>query len=247
VFVAVSTRCFADVGFAETCAQIADLEFDKLEIWLDESGQHLTPAEVADDPDAFVHRYRETTRVTPVAISLGHDPDPALFGGVSKAAKQLRITQITVPASAHGTPFNAEIERLRELAQSANQDGVRLSITPQTGKLTEDPHTAVELCQAVPGLGLTLDPSYLLQMPSPDRALELVYPRTFHVHLRDSTPQQLQVQVGLGEIDYSKLISQLQRVRYDRALSIEFLPELMDPAQRPLELRKMRMLLESLL
>ena len=55
------------------------------------------------------------------------------------------------------------------------------------------------------------------------------------------------MQVGLGELDYSRLISQLRRVSYTRALSIELLPDLMQDLQRPLELRKMRMLLESLL
>jgi sugar phosphate isomerase/epimerase len=247
VFVAVSTRCFADHPFAEACAQLVDLEFDKVEIWMDESGSHLRVSEVAGDPEAFVARYRETTRMPPVAFTSAHDLDLRALQGLTKAAKQLRVTQITIPASPLGTPFNAEIERLRELAQTARQDGVRLSIRTESGKLTEDAHTAVELCGAVPGLGLSLDPSFFLRRPTSERAMDLVLDQTFHVHLRDSTPQDLQVQVGLGQVDYSKLVVQLRRIGYDRALSIEFLPELMDISQRPLELRKMRMLLESLL
>jgi sugar phosphate isomerase/epimerase len=247
VFVAVSTRCFADHPFAEACAQLVDLEFDKVEIWMDESSPHLRVSEVADDPDGFVARYRETTRMPPVAFTAAHDLDLRELLGVTKAAKQLRVTQVTIPASPLGTPFNAEIERLRELTQVARQDGVRLSIRTESNKLTEDAHTAVELCGAVPGLGLSLDPSFFLRRPTSERAMDLVLEQTYHVHLRDSTAQDLQVQVGLGQVDYSKLVVQLRRVGYDRALSIEFLPELMDISQRPLELRKMRMLLESLL
>jgi len=247
VFVAVSTRCFADYPFAEACAQLVDLEFDKVEIWLDESSSHLRVSEVADDPDAFVARYRETTRMPPVAFTTAHDLDLKSLQGITKAAKQLRVTQITMPASPLGTPFNAEIERLRELARVARQDGVRLSIRTEAGTLTEDAHTAVELCDAVPSLGLTLDLSLFLKRPTSERAMDLVHERTYHVLLRDSTPEDMQVQVGLGQIDYSKLVVQLRRVGYERALSIEFLPELMDTSQRPLELRKMRMLLESLL
>jgi hypothetical protein len=43
------------------------------------------------------------------------------------------------------------------------------------------------------------------------------------------------------------VISQLERVKYNRALSAEILPELGDPGARLIELRKMRLLLESLL
>jgi len=247
VFVAVSTRNFAELGFEDACAQILDLEFDRLELWLDDRGRQLTVSDVASDPDGFVTRYREATRLSPAAITLAHDVGPEVLRGLAKAAKQLRITQITLPAADLGTPFNAEIERLRELNSVSSQDGVRTSISTRRGTLTEDPHTAIELCQAVPGLGITLDPSHYLKNPSPERALDLVIPHTFHVQLRDSTADSLQVQVGLGELDYGRLISQLRRVNYTRALTIELLPEMLQDLQRPLELRKMRMLLESLL
>lgn len=249
MFVAVSTRNFVDLSFEDACAQILDLEFDRIELWLDDRGRadHLRVADVAADPEAFVTRYREATRLSPAAITLAHDISPESLGGISKVAKRLRIAQVTLPAADLGTPFNAEIERLRSLVAISGQDGVRTAIRTQRGTLTEDPHTAVELCQAVPGLGIALDPSHYMRTPSPDRAMDLVMPYTFHTLLRDSTADSLQVQVGLGELDYSRLISQLRRVNYTRALSIELLPDMLGDLQRPLELRKMRMLLESLL
>jgi sugar phosphate isomerase/epimerase len=246
VYVAISTRCFSDLSFPQACAQVLDLEFDKLEIWLDDAG-HLSATEASVDPERFVESYRDTTRVVPVAINIGHPVSSTVFRGLSKVAKFLRITQITLPAAPLGTPFNSEIERLREHLRVGSQDGVRVSIRTQAGALTEDPHTAVELCQSVPGLGLTLDPSHYLRAASPERALDLAYPHTFHLHLRDSTREQVQVPVGLGEVDYSRMVAQLRRVDYARALSIDMDPALMEPEQRPIELRKMRMLLETLL
>ncbi len=157
----------------------------------------------------------------------------------------MRITQVTMPAAPHGTPFNSEIDRLKGFVKAALLEGVRVSLKTEKGRLTEDLRTAVELCAAVPGLGLTFDPSYSLRLP--EKTFELVLPRIFHVHLRDSTPEQVQVQVGLGEIDYSDLIAALGKVQYNRALSVEWLPELGDVDQRALELRKLRMLLDSLL
>ena len=247
MFVAVSTRCFPELPFPEVCAQILDLEFDRLELWLDDRGTQLRPSEMAADPDGFFTRYREATRLMSAGMTLAHDIPPKVMQGLVKAAKLLRVTQICLPASDLGTPFNAEIERLRALTQIASQDGVRAAIRTAGGTLTEDPHNAIELCQAVPGLGLALDPSHYQRHAHFDRAIDLAIPHVYHVHLRDSTSQSIQVQVGLGELDYSRLISQLRRVSYDRALSIELLPEMTEAEQRPLELRKMRMLLESLL
>ena len=247
MFVAASTSCFADKSFSEACHLLNDLEYDKVELWFDDTTDHLKPSEIGADPDAFAVRYREMTRMTPIALCLEHDVDPAIFTGLSKLAKLLRVTQITIPASPLGTPFNAAIDRLREFLNITNQDGVRLSIKTKTGQLTEDPHTAVELCQAVHGLGLTLDPSYYICGPNRGAAFDQVFPYTYHLHLRDSIPEQVQVQIGLGEVDYTRLISQLRREDYNRALSVNLLPTAMDDASRPLEMRKLRMLLETLL
>ncbi|MBX3439244.1 MAG: sugar phosphate isomerase/epimerase [Planctomycetaceae bacterium] len=247
MFVAGSTICFPELDFAEACQALTDLEYDRVEVWLSPNSRQLHPADVARDPDAFVALYRETTRLTAIAFSLETDVSPREFEGLSKASKLLQVTQITVPASVLGTPFNAEIDRLRLLTQIASQDGVRVSIRTERGHLTEDPETAVELCGSVPGLGLTLDPSPYLLGPRPVTSFERFAPHVFHVHLRDSTREQLQVSVGLGEIDYSRLISQLARERYDRALCVALIPELTDVGTRALEMRKLRMLLDSLL
>jgi sugar phosphate isomerase/epimerase len=245
VFVAASTRCFSDLPFSEAVQQLTDLEFERLEVWFDESGKHLPLEQVATQTDAFMARYRETTRIPICAFCLSYDAPKNLFEGLCKAAKSIRVSQITIPAALHGTPFNSEIDRLKELVRIASLEGVRVSLKNEKGRLTEDLHRAVELCQAVPGLGLTFDPSYALG--ADDKMLNMVLPRTFHVHLRDSKPNEVQVQVGLGDIDYSDIITQLKRFHYNRGLSVEWFPELGEISQRPLELRKLRMLLDSLL
>jgi len=247
VFVSASTRCFSDKSLAEACFLLDDLEYDKIELWMDESQDQLKPSEVIKDPEGFCIRYREATRLAPVAICLDSDIDPQGFHVLTRVAKQLKIAQITLPASRLGTPFNSEIDRLREFLKVASQDGILISIKTKTGHLTEDPDTAIELCQAAPGVGLTLDPSYYLCGPHRGGIYDQVYPYVFHTHLRDTNPDQLQVPIGLGQIDYSRVITQLERVKYNRALSVEILPELVDPAARLIELRKMRLLLESLL
>lgn len=246
MYVTASTRSFADKSFPEACTLVSDLEYDKIELWMNEATDHLKPSQVAADPERWFSYYRETTRLTPVAIYLEHDLDLDTFSGISKLAKMLRIAQITVPASPVGTPFNTEIDRLKGFLQIGNRDGVRVSIKTETGHLTADPHTAVELCQSVRGLGLTLDPSYYTQSPNRILSYDQVYPYVFHTHLRDTSRTDLQVPVGLGEVDYARLVNQLAQENYQRALSVDLLPD-EDGFDRPLEMRKLRMLLETLL
>lgn len=247
MYVAASTHSLGDQPFAETCAQLVDLEYDKIELWLDEERGPLKPSELAGNPERFVTLYRETTRLTPVAIHVQEDPGAECFENLCRLGKMLRITQFTLPAGELGTPFNEEIDRLRSRLGIANSAGMRLSLKTETGHLTEDPQTAVELCQAVPGLGLTLDVSHYMTGKYANQSHDMVYPHVYHVHFRDSTAKQLQVPVGLGEVDYSRIISQLERLNLAKILSVEFLPELYGDIDRHLELRKIRMLLETLL
>ena len=246
MYVAASTRCFGELEFWDALALITDLEFDKVEIYLDQNGT-LSPGDVIGNPQEFYSQIRERTRLAPIAFTLAHEISAKQFQTLCTLCKTMQVTQVNVPASPLGTPFNSEIDRLKQLAKTAAAEGIRVAIRAEVGTLTADAHTAVELCQAVEGLGIAFDPSYFLANNQIEPVVDLVAPYTLHVFLRDSTLEQLQVQVGLGEVDYGKIIAQLERRRYSRALSVELFPSIMDREQRSLELRKLRMLLDSLL
>jgi sugar phosphate isomerase/epimerase len=55
----------------------------------------------------------------------------------------------------------------------------------------------------------------------------------------------MHVRIGQGEIDYGKLIGQLANENYSRALAVHVAP--LDGYDHRAELRKIRLLLESLL
>src|SRR5260221_7212381 len=103
VFVSASTRCFSDKSLEEACYLLDDLEFDKIELWMDDSQSQLKVSEVVRDPEEFCIRLREATRLTPVAICLDTDVDPRGFHTLTRVAKQLKVAQITLPASRLGT------------------------------------------------------------------------------------------------------------------------------------------------
>ena len=168
------------------------------------------------------------------------------MGGIGLGIPQPEVETFQLPTDDLIIDMTADPDGVGYVALTS-QDGIRLSLKTKAGHLTEDPHTAAELCQAVRGLGLTLDPSYYVSGASQGQSYDQVFPHVFHTHLRDTTPDQIQVQIGLGEIDYSRLISQLRRANYNRALSVDILPTAANADDRPLEMRKLRMLLDTLL
>jgi sugar phosphate isomerase/epimerase len=152
---------------------------------------------------------------------------------------------ITVESSELGTPFNEEVERLRKLVDIATLQGVRVGLKSQLGRLSQDPDTITVLCDNVKGLGLTLDPSPYIAGPYQGRIIEKLMKYVYHVQLRDTSKKAFQVRVGQGEIEYGKLVNQLEKVKYNHALceNIREMPE----DDHSGELRKLRLLLDSLL
>ncbi len=246
MYVAASTRCFSELDIPAACSALGDLEYTKYELWFSPESPATDPAQLVGRVEEFEADLRSATRLTPIAITLDQDFSEEVLLAVAKLSKSLRVAQLTIPASPLGTPFNTEIDRLRHAVRVGSEHGVRVSIKTRTGDLSEDPHTANELCQSVKGLGITLDPSYYVCGPNQGRSYDMVFPHVTHLHLRDTKPDSLQVPTGLGEIDYSRLVAQLNKEAYSGSMSVELIPSLLDLETRPLELRKLRMLLETL-
>src|SRR6202012_2269883 len=108
---------------------------------------------------------------------------------------------------------------------------------------------AVDLCRDVPGLGLTLDPSHFLQSPRPQPDYDVVFPYVQNVHLRDTgqAPGEFQVRVGQGQGEYARIVNMLQRHGYNRAPPVAILDPPDNPFDRGVEVRKLKLLLETLL
>jgi sugar phosphate isomerase/epimerase len=158
------------------------------------------------------------------------------------------VPLVTVRPSALDVPLEAEAKRLAELVSIADKDGVLVCAATLIGTHTQTPEQAVALCEAVPGLNLTLDPSHYTAGPQQGKNYDAVFPYVRHTQLRDTGrgPNQFQVKVGQGEVEYGRIISQLARFRYHRTLTID-MRDTPEPAfaMEP-EVRKLKYLLESL-
>ncbi|MEY2726851.1 MAG: hypothetical protein RLZZ458_2718 [Planctomycetota bacterium] len=244
---AASTRSLWDMSFTEACVQIQELGFASVEICLNEQTEQLRPSVVSKDPDSVGLRMKEASRLAASAIFLEGETERSSFEGVVNLARSLRVAQLTIESAPRGTPFNSEVDRLRECQALCHAAGVRLGMLTQAGRLSEDPHTAVELCQAAPGVGITLDPSPFICRPGGPVDFDVVFPHVLHLQVRDTSRTEMQVPAGLGEVDYNRLITQLRQLNYRRAMSVDLLPRTLSGEDRLRELRKLRLLLTSML
>ena len=248
VLVAASTECFQDLSLSHALERLVDLEFTCVELAMFEDGNQFKPSDIAADLSKAVEVCRNTLRLDICSFDVRTVPGVEgyeHFNAVCKLAKAVKVVTITVPSAELGTPFNEEVEHLRRLVDIAAMEGVRVAMKSQVGRLTEDPDTVSVLCDNVRGLGITLDPSQYVTGPYAARGYDKLYKYTYHVHLRDTSKTEFQVRVGQGEIEYGRVVQQLEREKYNRALSINITE--MEEVDHATELRKMRRLLESLL
>jgi len=253
VYVACSTLCFTRYPLDQALRMIAELEFSKVDVAIHEQGPHLRPSEVVQDVALAAQRIRIGPSLSPAGFDVHIEAESAAFERQLRAichlARLSMVTVITIPAASAGCGLDAEVKRLSSLVQLAGTEGITLTVETCIGTLTEHPDTAVELCKRVPGLGLTLDPSHYIAGPHQGRSYDQVYPYVRHVHLRDTgrNPEQFQVRVGQGEVEYGRIIAQLSRRNYDRLLTVEICDIPDAPFAMDAEVRKLKYLLESLI
>lgn len=251
--VACSTLCFARYPLDRALRIIGELEFSKLDVAIQEQGNHLRPSEVVADVALAAQRIRIGPSLTPAAFSVeiaANDAETYLthLKACFKLARMSMVTLLTIPAGPRDAGLDSEVKRLKPLVKLALAEGLVLTVSTQIGAITETPEAAATLCQRVPGLGLTLDPSHYIAGPHQGEAFDEVLPYVRHVHLRDTGrgPDQFQVRIGQGEVEYGKIVTQLARCGYDRLLTVDIRDIADAPFVMEAEVRKLKFLLESL-
>jgi sugar phosphate isomerase/epimerase len=250
VYVACSSLCFGRYPLAQALHAIGELNFHKVDLAVHEHGPHLKPSDVVAD----AHRVANMLRKANVAYSAFHveinatdaDGYRDTLRAVCRLGRLLAVPLVNIPAAPAGSDFKDEVNRLTNLSRVAETEGVILTVETHSKTLTADPTAAAELCRQVPGLGLTLDPSHYLIGAHLQKDYDELFPFVRHVRLRDTTADRLQVRVGQGQVEYGRIVSQLSRERYERALCVDIrdTPEPGYPMEP--EVRKLKYLLESM-
>ncbi len=254
MFVACSTVCFTKEPLESALRHIAELEFNKIDLAIVEDSPHLKPSVAAENQEATLHRVRYGPSLTPIALDLNFgEVDTKTyrrrFEAMCRLAKPLTVAVLTIPAAPAITSFDDEVARLKDLAEIAQREGLVLTLETHSETLTCDPAIAVALCKSVQGLGLTLDPSHYINGPHQNKSFDEVYPYVQSVHLRDTgkKPGEFQLKIGQGEVEYGRIVSQLERYGYNRALTVVIRDDIENPFDVEVEVRKLKLLLESLL
>jgi len=249
LLVAASTDCFKQLGFQDAIQKLVDLEYSMVDVVLCEDGNQIKPSMVHENLEAAITLCTNTLRLGVVSydvrINATGDRFYEQFASICKLAKATRVVSISIPSAELGTPFNQEVEHLQKLVQIAETDGIVVSLKNQIGCLTEDPDTVSVLCNNVDGLKICLDISQYQCGPYVAKGYDKLLPYINHAILRDASDDTFQVRVGQGVVDYGRLINQLGKQGFRRALSVQ-LDELPD-VDHDAEMRKMRLLLESML
>jgi sugar phosphate isomerase/epimerase len=249
VFICASSDCFPELSLEGVMQRLVDLEYTSVEVVISDKANQVRPSDLLANLEQVTYACRQTQRLDVAAYLFDGPLDTPeyfpQFEACCRLAKGTKVVTITVPAAELGTPFNGEIERLRELVRIASQSGINVCLLTEAGKMTQDPTTAVSMCENVKGLKITLDPSAYVCGPLQGGNYDQVFKYVAHVHFRDTSKTKPQVRIGQGEVEYGKIHGQLLKLGYDRALSARIFP--MEGIDQNGELRKLRLLLDSLL
>jgi len=250
MLIACSTLCFTSVSMTEAVKRMRDMQFTHIDLAIHESGPHLKPSELTADPARTAVRLRAEGLPYAAFHFVPAEPNGAKaqkeLQAVTRLARNLSVATVTTTV---GMDMDAETVRFQDWVNIAEQDGIILTVETNAEGLTVDPNAAVELCRRVPGLGLTLDPSHYTCGRDSEANYDCLYRYVRHVRLRDTGPRpdEFQVRIGQGTLEYAKLLHGLEKFRYDRTLTVD-VRDISDSAfaVEP-EVRKLKYLLESLI
>jgi sugar phosphate isomerase/epimerase len=220
-------------------AGIAALEFGQIDLALYQGWAHINPSDLADGGNERVqheaervtrlieqHRMRGVSSVN-VGLIRGEssvEEERRRLVAVCALAIALGVPIVTIRGSKRGIPIEYEERRLATLYPVAAEQGLDLSLEMHNNEVPELPSIAVRLCEAVPGLGLTLDTSHLYGGPNQGADFSMVFPFVKHVHLRDagSVKEQLQMPAGAGRVDFKMVVRGLASRGYAGKFAIEY-------------------------
>lgn len=249
MFVAVSTRCFPNLTTQLALKKLSDLEYNAAEIVIGDQNSDINPDQLQQDIDQCARLCLCCRSIRPVAFFFDiPTDDPEYFSKFEhccRLARSIRVVTVAVRSAPLGSPFNEEVERLRRICEIAIRDGLIIGLTTEKNTISQSCDSVKSLCKNVPHLAVTLDPSCFIFGSDKIIDFDSLLEHVCHIRLRDTTPEKYQVQIGQGVLEYNRLVIGLNKVHYRGAFCADIPP--ISGLDQEVELRKMRLLLESLL
>jgi sugar phosphate isomerase/epimerase len=246
IHIACSTLGFTKMKLGIAAEKIAELGFDYVDLAMFHNWAHIDPAHLANDPDGPEARAQGVASLFQLnglqcvavnaSLSGGYNDDkPTIeqnlreFDAIARFAQTARIPVICLSAGGiqQGVAIEQQIakvaEHLKRLVDIASDMQVALTVETHSGSVAEEYDHALALVEAVPGLGLTWDPSHFIMKQLDVAASEKLLARAKHVHVRDAIAGSFQAPFGKGQLDLDWFAAALIRANYKGAVAIEYI------------------------
>jgi sugar phosphate isomerase/epimerase len=209
-------------------------------------GSHTEPDVVLRDPTRAAEVVADRARSAGLAVAdvfliLGFEelavnhPDKAVrersleyFVAAVSFARRLGVGGLSILP---GMPFvgvepdtnlaRAVVE-LERRAQLAGEVGLAVSVEPHYESIAQTPLEALALLERAPSISLTLDYSHFAYQGIDQANVDVLIPRTRHVHLRQAATGSMQLPAAEGAINFPQLLAELAAGGYGGYMCLEY-------------------------
>lgn len=167
-----------------------------------------------------------------------------LFEGIATFSREIGAESIMmIPGPVHEEigaeeSFRLSVEELRALRDMSAAQGLQLNIEPHYPSLAQSPDGTIRLCEAVPGLKLTLDYSHFVAQGYDQGAVEPLHAYASHFHARQAKQGNRNAPRAEGTIDFHRLVNKLQADRWEGTICLEYEPHDLDAYAESLWLKE---------
>ena len=219
--------------------------FSRVDVAVGGGNAHYDIVEVAQNPIRFADEVRRESNALQMqinecfALNFGapintenietRNRTRELFRGLCEFASHADFKSVMLIAGPTRKGCSREYSQsqaataLNELVEIANENDLFLNLEADCESCVNTPEEARELCERVPGLGLTLDHSHFVCQGIEAARIEILYPFAHHVHIRQSAPNHIVTPVKNGVVNFSDVLQKLKACGYDGLFCIEYL------------------------
>ena len=225
------------------------LELEAVDVCLMGNRSHIRPEDVRADVAGAAERIRAGLARSGLAASdlfvipwtdferlAPNHPDPEERGRSAELFRDMLELAVGIGApgmtmlpgidwesESHEDSFRRSVEELGWRAETARAAGVRFSVEAHLGSVAQSPAEAKRLCEATPGLELTLDYSHFVYQGYPQAEIELLVGRARHMHARGAAERRMQAPLRESVIDWEHLVEVARGAGYDGDFGLEYL------------------------
>ncbi|GIX07017.1 MAG: hypothetical protein KatS3mg115_1420 [Candidatus Poribacteria bacterium] len=253
--IACSSLAFSQRPFEDACHRIARLGFRYVDVAVMQGWAHFDASDLVERFDEELERAQkalERAGLTPVALNASAGtsevgPESERFAAICRFARALRAPVICYVAPLAVVGMERAVRRYERLRDIAQEHGVLLAVEAHARTMLEIPELAVEFCERLESVYLTLDPSHMYAGENQGAPYEILFPYVRHTHWRDAGTDwsQAQVNVGEGVVDFEYALRGLRAAGYEGAYSVEYIDTF--PNGGVQNIQAMKTLLEELL